>query len=237
MLKKLVLVVLAWCVLSASAFAQQALPFTNRPVTKEQYADVVRRCDRKVLNIDCVKAVEAAREKYNLEVRNPTELAEYIEILDEAPCPVGFTSSFARVLKGGKVDLVGYQREFKPGERCLRDTNRGFWFASLLCGNYVTRDDLPIQDTGVKARLDERKGPITETLDRTGRSETDRLSLAPDHGGEGPPDYRRTGWWKRNLKWLVPAGAVAAGVIYCTVPEPRCFKSTSVSTVNVTVQR
>ncbi len=183
----------------------QALPFTKKPVTQEQLAKAIEKDDHSILNVSADEMVRAANEAFGFDMESPKELAEWVRNLTDTSCPAGYTSTLARVLKSGEVDLYGFKRPFREGEPCLLDANLARYVLSRLCGNFVTQADLPLF------------GAVTPPP----------RYYSGGHTGVGPEGAMRHeqssrnssgSWFSRNKKWLLPvAGGVAAGAIVCTV--------------------
>ncbi len=203
MLKKVVFLLVLAVSMATPVFAQ-ALPFTKRPVSQEQLAKAIEKNDRSILNVSSTEMVRAANEAFGFDMESPKELAHWVRNLTDTSCPSGHTSTLARVLKSGEVDLYGFKRPFRDGEPCLLDANLARYVLSRLCGNFVTQADLPLF------------GAVTPPRYYSGG-----MSMAEPEGAiraEQRSHNASGSWWSRNKKWVLPvAGGVAAGAIVCTV--------------------
>jgi hypothetical protein len=201
----------------------QALPFTKKPVTQEQLAKAIEKNDRSILNVSADEMVRAANEAFGFDMESPKELAEWVRNLTDTSCPAGYTSTLARVLKSGEVDLYGFKRPFRVGEQCLLDANLARYVLSRLCGNFVTQADLPLF------------GAVSKSPSALDPSLGDRLFSGGPQRHDNPsidPQHSQGSWWSRNKKWALPViGGVAAGAIVCTVTG--CGMK---QTVNVTIR-
>lgn len=201
-MKKIAGFALVICLVSASALSAQALPFTKRVVSQEEYATAIEKDDRTILNVSCNMIALASNTTFKHSFMGCDDLAAYIRRLTVLPCPQVETR-LARVLPTGFIDLYGYRRELRQGEMCLYDNQSALWFASISCGNLIT-DVLPV----FTAMREERA--IADAVE----SEGARLAVDADRTSRQRDTSKVQNFWRRHRKWLIPAIAgVGVGVL------------------------
>ncbi|MCR4279266.1 MAG: hypothetical protein NUV78_00820 [Candidatus Zambryskibacteria bacterium] len=193
--------------------------FTKGPVTQEEYARAIERNGRRVLIANVADMIEVAVKQGHVSASTTAQgLANYVRSLAVVPCPTGITASLAWVGPDGKIMLTGLDRPFRNNEQCLLNIQTGIWFASLLCGNFITDDGLPMPgsfeivrpETGTDL-VDQGRRAASELANDLDRQDRKR--------GSGPA------WWHWDRKtgkalWIgVPATAIIAGVVVCSTTD------------------
>lgn len=208
-LLKLAMAVMA-IILVSSGLEAQALAFTKRPVTREQYASAIQNNDRRVLNLDCGAIVRSANSIFGHSFTSCGQLATFVGQLTVADCPLGVSVGLGRVLASGRTDINGWRRPFRIDEKCLYDNNTGLWFASLSCGNLVTeRLSVRTAMATPEAQPVQPAGP--RRPDPTFESEPVRVQVEVDvNDTRQVTEVRRRGhglgWWLPRLAVLGAAG-------------------------------
>lgn len=244
-MNKTILAAVALLSFSSQVLAQPALPVLKKPLWLGELARAVQENDRKVLNTDCMKLVEAFNETFkplaDERLTSCEALASYLERLNVDHCPTGTQASFTRIMRDGKVDLYGFSRGCRPGEEWAYDNQWGIWVVSLICGNFISKNELPLprQHINVSAAAPTEptvesptappapvSGPIMESVQA-------QEVPAPEPVFETGPKAKRK-WYdprgtKGKLFWAGIAGAAVLAA--CNIPEPRCFTTEVAQTV------
>ncbi len=228
---KSAVIVFLLSLVATSASAQTALPFTTRPVSKAEFIKAIENCDQKVLYIkNCAKIVDAANivwkdDEAIPQFENRKELADYLRRLTVAPCPQVGEATVARVLKNGAIDLYGYKRDLRRGESCLYDNQAGKWIASLSCGNFITKEGLPVF-TAMRDEAEPRPS-IRQQADEQAREAAKTTKPAPKLEPEGkgfriPGLSPIGGWAKRHPVWATTLATAGAAGGWCVAT--RCWE-------------
>lgn len=111
---------------------------------RERLARALAANDRRVLRATPQQYLQALqRTASEAELRDTTQLADYIRSLTVVQCPQDLAYPMSRVLAhsgstSGRMDLSGqWSRRFAPGEPCLYDNNLARNILSLACGNVI----------------------------------------------------------------------------------------------------
>jgi len=131
-------------------------------ISKDAYVEAVRRCDRKVIRVDCAELVEAATRFIpgGHQYESLETLASYMSSLVVRECKIG--PVLMSRIRFGKAEP--WARPLRAGEQCLYDTNLGKDVFSLSCGNIIT---------GVA-------NPVPAVAEAPKQVVPQRLNLAPD---------------------------------------------------------
>ena len=232
----------AFVLAAVPAFAQ-ALPFVKHTVSQEEYAKAIEKNDRKVLNVSCEEMMTAANAVFEANLSQCADLGAYVRQLEVKPCPT-VTTTVARVLPGSHVDLYGYSRELREGETCLYENNSARWFASLSCGNFITKS-LPVYTAMKEERKPEEKvivevdtkpaltpGPIAQAVRQAAVTITPEQAKPDDVTPYLKPHHSVFSLHRTSGKIIW--GSVAAGAVVCGF-ECR-EKVVQVTNVNVVVR-
>lgn len=169
---------------------------------------------------ECLKATSAPF--YYPSIRNPRKPGKNEVVLGH---PTG--GCFEMDLPDRLGDR-GWVR-IEPGRRFVYDATSGKVLRLEECDNDIYSEAPFVRD--------EKKDPPPQPLSETGM----RLAGDVNHRFPDPlnvnirgslereeqrplePKVDNRNFFRRHWKWLVPVGAAAAGIVICTVPEPRCF--------------
>lgn len=122
-----------------AAQAQTAHGIAKSPQAQEAVAAACEKGgNNSLLNVSCAEIVEWLNAyRPGMNIKNNAALATYIRTLSTVPCPAG-NFALNREVDGKILHETtghGWKRDFRPGELCLYDNNRGEIQFSLSCWN------------------------------------------------------------------------------------------------------
>jgi len=202
----------------------RGLPYTRMPIDLRELAAALESNDQSVLYGDCGIWVETYNTiiKPEQPVGSCSEMAEIVRGYNVAPCPVGVEASFTTI-QNGKANIPGLTRECRPGEQWAYDNNLGLWVFSLLCGNFITKTDLPMPRQQTEVVADAPTQPETPPSLRD-QAEAAGKELADQNANQGPSKSKPIWHWDRKsgkVIWVTGISLAGAG-IYCAVSK-ECF--------------